>query len=435
MNSYNDTVRRAVVAASTVSGFVLLVTFAVFPFQTDQQWLIGLASMLGLAIISAFFALRMTQAGATTSLEFIPQLGALLLVGPTGAVSLTLLTELITQFLVQKNPRLKALYNTAQLVLSVAAAGFVYALLGGQWSIDHFRLSASILPFLGAAITYFALNRTAVSYIISLSEGEDVRDIWSRISSKLIVVDVAISPLAFLVAYLYVRYGPWSLFFSVLPIIALRYTYGVNIELQQLNRDLLRVLIRTLEAQDPYTSGHSIRVAEGAKRIGRSLDLPKKVIHRIEQAALLHDIGKVGSEFHRILQQDESLDEDQAELIRQHPEKGATIIEPVRSMPAEVQEYIKHHHERYDGTGYPDGLAGEEIPLGARVIMVADTIDAMRTDRPYRSALSLTTIRNEIKKQKGRQFDPRVVEAAIEAGLFEEDTAIEPDLGTESHPL
>lgn len=435
MTDYNSRVRRTVILTGLLALAALVASLAIYPPQRHWSWLIALLSMLGLAVVSAAFALRMTQGGATTSLDFVPQLGALLLVGPTGAITLTFLAQILTQFAIQKKGIVKGAYNTAQLVLSVAAAGLVYVLLGGTWSIDEIRIGSSILPFVGAAVTYFGMNRAAVSYILSLSEGQEVRDVWSRISTKLIVVDVAISPLAFLVAYLYVRYGPWSLLFSVLPIIALRYTYGVNIELQQLNRDLLRALIRTLEAQDPYTSGHSIRVAEASKRIAKSLDLSRSEVHQIEQAALLHDIGKVGAEYHKILQQEGPLTSDQTKLIERHPERGATIIEPVRSMPPQIQEYIRHHHEQYDGSGYPDGLAGEKIPLGARVIMVADTIDAMRTTRPYRDAQPLSAIKDELVRLKGEQFDPEVVEAAISAGLFTEDKAIDPELGTEFHSL
>lgn len=435
MTDFDQRVQRSVSATVLLAAIIAAVSFLLFPFQTQPAWLWALVSMLGLAVVSALFALQMTRGGATTSLDFVPQLGALLLIGPTGAAALTLVSELLTQFLIKSRSKLKAAFNTAQLVISVSAAGIVYYLFGGQWSLTEIRLSDSIVPFLASATTYFVLNRAAVSYIVSLSEESEVSDIWSRMSSKLLLIDIAISPLAFLVAYLYVRWGPLSLLLSVLPIIALRYTYGVNIELQQLNRDLLRVLVRTLEAQDPYTSGHSIRVAEGAKRIANQLGLSRGEVHLIEQAALLHDIGKVGGEYHEILQQSTKLSDHQVELIHEHPRRGAKIIEPVRSLPEEIQEYIKHHHERYDGSGYPAGLSGHDIPIGARVIMVADTIDAMRTSRPYRDAQPLSAIKRELERLKGGQFDPEIVEAAVSAGLFAKETAIDPELGTETHSL
>lgn len=435
MTEFNRKVRRVVFGTIAAAVAVSAASFFVFPFQTATPWLLALLSMLGLAVVSALFALQMTRGGATTSLDFVPHLGALLLIGPTGAAVLTLTSELLTQFVIKSRSYVKGAFNTAQLLVSVVAAGTVYHWLGGTWSLDSINLVGSLVPFLASATTYFLLNRAAVSYVVTLSEDSEVSDVWSRISSKLLLVDVAISPLAFLVAYLYVRWGPLSLFLSVLPIIALRYTYGVNIELQQLNRDLLRALIRTLEAQDPYTSGHSIRVAEGAKRIAEELGLSRSKIHEIEQAALLHDIGKVGGEYHEILQQKEDLTDRQVEIIQEHPRRGAKIIEPVRSLPAEVRGYIKHHHESYDGSGYPTGLSGKDIPLGARVIMVADTIDAMRTTRPYRTARPLSRIRDELVNLKGAQFDPEVVNAALDAGLLDEDSAIDPDLGTEGHSL
>lgn len=433
MAQYDNRVIQVVAGTLVLALGLSLVSFLYFPFQLEHRWLLALISMLGLALVSALFALQMTRTGSTTSLDFVPQLGALLLIGPTGALSLTFVSEFLTQLVVKKRGHVKSTYNTAQLVISVFVASIVYVLLGGTWSLTTINFANSLLPFMAAATTYFLLNRAAVSYIVSLTEESEISDVWDRISSKLLLVDVAISPLAILVAYLYIRWGPLSLFLSVLPIIALRYTYGVNIELQQLNRDLLRALIRTLEAQDPYTSGHSIRVAEGAKRIAAELDLSKNEIHKIEQAALLHDIGKVGGEYHEILQQEGGLTDRQTEVIREHPQRGARIIEPVRSLPAEIRDCIEHHHERYDGSGYPAGLSGDKIPLGARIIMVADTIDAMRTTRPYRTAKPLDDIKEELISLKGIQFDPEVVDAALEAGLLKEETAIDVNVDADQH--
>lgn len=435
MTDFNQKVRRTVLAAALIACAVFVATAIAFPFRLVPPWLIALASLLGLGVVSTMLALSVTQTGTTTSLDFIPQLGALLLIGPAGAVTLTLISQIISQFAVHRKKLEKGIYNTAQLVIAIAAAGVLYALLEGTWGIDQLSIVSNIIPFLGASTAYFAVNRAAISHIISISEGAEAKDVWSQLSSKLLFIDVAISPLALLVAYLYVRYGPSSLLFAVLPIIALRYTYGVNIELQHLNRDLLHVLVRTLEAQDPYTSGHSIRVSEGAKRIAKALGLSGNQIRSIEQAALLHDIGKVGSAYHKILQQEGPLTEQQVRLVHEHPERGVRIIDPVRSLPDQVKSNIRHHHEQYDGSGYPEGLEGEKIPLGARIIAVADTIDAMRSTRPYRKAQDLDDIREELMTRSGQQFDSEVVDAAIRAGLLDPETAVPLDLGTETHGL
>jgi putative nucleotidyltransferase with HDIG domain len=200
----------------------------------------------------------------------------------------------------------------------------------------------------------------------------------------------------------------------------LRYSYGVNLELQQLNTDLLRLMVKTIEAQDPYTSGHSIRVSEAARAIGRLIGVRRKQLRHIETAALLHDIGKIDVAYSEILRQKGGLSPEQRELIRDHPDRGVEIVKSIRSIPPAVLDDIRYHHERWDGEGYPAGLKGEEIPIGARIIMVCDTIDAMTTARPYRGALPVSVVREELIKHRGAQFDAKIIDAVLEANLLEQ---------------
>ena len=288
---------------------------------------------------------------------------------------------------------------------------------GGSVSLTSFPATENLPAFVGAVLVYFGVNSTLVSYVISLSEEMDLGSVWRQTSVVPLVFDLVMSSLALLVAAVYVAWGPIALIAGIVPIIGLRYSYGVNLELKQLNTDLLRVLINTIEAQDPYTSGHSIRVSEGALAIARSLNLPGRELRRIETAALLHDIGKIDSAFRNILKKTGELTDEEWSLIRRHPERGVELVQDIRSMDEEILQYIKHHHERYDGTGYPDGLKGEKIPLGARIIMVSDSIDAMVTARPYRNALDLDTVRIELEKHAGDQFDSDLVEIALEIDL------------------
>jgi HD-GYP domain-containing protein (c-di-GMP phosphodiesterase class II) len=146
--------------------------------------------------------------------------------------------------------------------------------------------------------------------------------------------------------------------------------------------------------------------------------LSPKEVRKIETAALLHDIGKIDASYREILRKDGPLSDDQWILIREHPEKGVALVKSVRSPNPDILAYIRHYYERYDGEGYPDGLSGEDIPLGARIIMVSDTIDAMITERPYRDALPPQVIRDELVEHTGAQFDPDVVEAALAADLL-----------------
>ncbi len=172
---------------------------------------------------------------------------------------------------------------------------------------------------------------------------------------------------------------------------------------------LLTTLCETIDGRDPHTRRHSIKVCQHALAMGARLGFSNHRLERLEIAALLHDVGKIGVEAF-ILQKPAVLDELEMTVIKHHPLLGVRILEPVKQL-ADVIPFIRHHHERYDGCGYPDGLRGEEIPLEARILAVADSYDAMTSDRPYRKALSPQQAIGELREMAGSQFDPDVVEA------------------------
>ncbi len=178
-----------------------------------------------------------------------------------------------------------------------------------------------------------------------------------------------------------------------------------------------------LEAKDRYTSGHSQRVAKFARLIARSLGLPKEEVEIVGQVALLHDIGKIGM-LDKILNKPANLTPEEREAIKTHPVIGAQILAPVATFAKHVTG-IKHHHEMYDGSGYPDRLKGTEIPLPARIVCLADAFDAMTSTRPYRVGLPLEFAMQEMKKMAGRQFCPECVEAFVRVlkskGVVEEE--------------
>jgi putative nucleotidyltransferase with HDIG domain len=169
-------------------------------------------------------------------------------------------------------------------------------------------------------------------------------------------------------------------------------------------------LAEAVDAKDTYTRGHSERVGVYASKIAREMNFPKEFIERVYIAGLLHDVGKIGVPDRVILKPD-SLNDEEYALIKEHPQIGAKILEPV-SFLSEIVPCVRHHHEWFDGCerGYPDGLAGDSIPLASRIILVADTVEAMTSDRPYRKAMSLDCVVSELTKYAGSQFDPACVE-------------------------
>ena len=175
----------------------------------------------------------------------------------------------------------------------------------------------------------------------------------------------------------------------------------------------VKALARAIEVKDPYTYGHSERVTEYALAIARRMDVSENEIKNIKYAAALHDIGKIGIA-RKILNKPGTLSDEEFVYIKTHPQLGDSIIEPVAFLEA-PRNIILHHHERFDGQGYPDGLRGDEIELGARILAVADAFEAMMSDRPYRKSLPLEEALGELESNSGGQFDPRVVRAFNEA--------------------
>jgi HD-GYP domain-containing protein (c-di-GMP phosphodiesterase class II) len=175
----------------------------------------------------------------------------------------------------------------------------------------------------------------------------------------------------------------------------------------------VRMLAAAIDAKDPYTRGHSERVARYAIAIGKSLSLPAKDMNNLRISALLHDVGKIGID-DRILRKPGALSDEEFEVMKGHPEKGAAIMSGVAQL-IDIIPGMKHHHEKWAGGGYPEGLKGEEIPMQARIVAIADTFDAMTTNRPYQKAMELSYVVDKIKSFGGTRFDPRVVDAFVRA--------------------
>jgi putative nucleotidyltransferase with HDIG domain len=179
------------------------------------------------------------------------------------------------------------------------------------------------------------------------------------------------------------------------------------LELQSTYLSTIKVLVSTIEAKDSYTRGHTDRVAEYARKLSDEMGLSKREREIVSFGAALHDIGKLGV-YEDILNKPGDLTENEWEIVRSHPEVGANIIQNMKFLESAC-DLVRHHHERLDGRGYPDGLQGEEISLGARIVAVADSFDAMTSDRPYRKAYDMEDAIEVLKKQR-EKFDIKIVE-------------------------
>jgi HD-GYP domain-containing protein (c-di-GMP phosphodiesterase class II)/methyl-accepting chemotaxis protein len=192
------------------------------------------------------------------------------------------------------------------------------------------------------------------------------------------------------------------------------------IELERAYFSSIKSLAKTLELKDEYTHGHSERVAEICKKISAKMDMDKASMKIIYNAALLHDIGKIGV-LESILNKNSGLNADEYQMIKKHPKFGEEILRPIFSLKNE-RAIVRHHHEREDGNGYPDGLGGDELSLSEKIIIVADAFDAMNSKRSYRDAFDPETIREELKRNRGKQFNDQVVDVLLE--IYEEERLI-----------
>lgn len=220
-------------------------------------------------------------------------------------------------------------------------------------------------------------------------------------------------PFALILALLYKQYAYVGVLLFIFPIMLARYTFSLYADTKSQFTDTVDALMRAMEARDKYTEGHAQRVAELVGIIAKELKYNDWTIEKLNIASLLHDVGKIGID-DSILNKPGKLSDEEYSIIKSHPVIGYNILKDVKNL-REIVEIVKHHHERYDGKGYPDGTVGDELKLDAYIVQLADSVDAMTTDRPYRKALPPEKVISEIEKNSGTQFHPKVVDAYLKA--------------------
>lgn len=348
--------------------------------------------------------------GATGSVVFIIHISAAILFGPFAGVVVAGVATATSEILIRRVP-LKAVFNTAQKVLSVGAAGQAYVLLGG--AVPLRSIEADGWAFAVLAILYFATNGVLVSGAISLSSGRPFREVWTTNSRGSLGYDLVASGLAIMVVWFFQRFGALGLVTIIVPVVVIRSVYDMYHRLQAQSREMLELMVKAIEARDPYTSGHSVRVSAMSRAIATEMKLPYEKVELIATAALLHDVGKIHEKFAPVLRKPGRLTDEEQQILQEHPVKSAELVGVISNFRGTVLESVRGHHERWDGNGYPDRLKGSDIPLGARIITIADTVDAMRTDRPYRPAATYEDTIRELERCRGTQFDPQVIDVAL----------------------
>jgi putative nucleotidyltransferase with HDIG domain len=397
-----------VVIGGALAFSALLLPLSAFEGFTSTQWsaLVGFST---LALLSQLAAIEFgTGRQAHSSLAFIPLLGCAIVLPPS-ATLLTATPVILISELVLRRKALKAAFNVAQVTLAVGLSATVYQ--------AYFSESTLSIPGTLVVVTvFFAVNIALSSVALALFRGQPVLGTFLAVVGPRganLLYDVLSSPFVMITVAVYSVYQVGGMFLLILPLIMLRHTYAARQKLEHANRDLLHALVKAIETRDPYTSGHSMRVATLATLIAEDLGMSTRRVARVRTAALLHDVGKIDPELSAVLLKPHDLTPEERNLIQTHAIRGADLLRDMGSVDRLIVSAVRHHHERYDGKGYPDGLAGTAIPLEARIIMMSDSIDAMLSDRPYRSALPMTVVKNELTTYRGSQFDPHIVDAVL----------------------
>jgi len=294
----------------------------------------------------------------------------------------------------------------------VGVSGLIYERVGGVPGVIN--LTHDFFRILLLAFSYLFINVLLVTIALALLENHNVYHIFVSNFKWALPNYLALAPLGILLAMIYLSVGSLGILLFLIPLLVARHSFQLYMTMRKIYFETIQALATAIEAKDPYTKGHSERVAEFAAIIAEEMKLPENEVNNLKFAALLHDIGKIGIPEH-ILNKPDKLTKEEFDVVKTHPDMGASIVKKIDFL-MHASSIIRYHHERYNGSGYPEGLTGEQIPLGAAILAVADTFDALTTDRPYRKAWSIQETIEEIERCAGRDFKPEVV-AALKTAL------------------
>ncbi len=401
--------------------------YRLLPEVTGRQWY-GVVSFALIIFIIEAMPVELPRQRGTVSVGYAMILACILVLGPGLSAWLAALATLRLVELTGHVAPKAVLFNRAQLALSAAAAGLTYVALGGvPGQIDILRGAG---PILAAAAVYSLVNITTVVLAMGLTQRLSFWGIWVRDFRWMVPHYLALTPLGVLIGLVESYVGMAGVFLLFVPLLIARYSLQLYAQMRKAYLSTIQAMVAAIEARDPYTAGHSRRVARYTVATARTLRLPEDQTERLEYAAWLHDVGKLAVPDH-ILQKRGALTAEEWERMKKHPETGANILKQIKLLGRDV-DVILHHHEKWNGGGYPDYMQGTDIPLGARLIAIADAYEAMTSARPYRSrTLTRDEALAEIARCAGTQFDPELAKAFAASILYLPPAA---DLEDESGP-
>ncbi|MDO8691820.1 MAG: HD-GYP domain-containing protein [Dehalococcoidia bacterium] len=366
--------------------------------------------LLPLMVVFEFFMIRLPR-GVNVSLATVLRLASIFLLGPAYTILLTVAAFAIADGLMRRMQKAwyKVAFNAAMHAVISGVSGLSYLLLADT---DP-ALASSLYDIAALAVAgflYVILNSILISIVVALADDLPLGYVWARNQQTVLPQYLAMLPMGVVFALLWQTH-PWAVALFLMPMGIVHYSFKARMEMENQTEQALIAMADILDKRDQLTSRHSRVVAEYAGKIARQLGVPETQAETIEVSARLHDLGKIGIN-DAILKKPGPLSPEERKDMERHSEIGASIL-GYFPLFAKGVAFLLHHHERYDGLGYPSGLKHEEIPLGARIIQVADAYEAMTARRYYRSPLPKEEAIDRLRVEAGRQFDPVVVGAML----------------------
>jgi len=348
-----------------------------------------------------------TPGGAVVSLSIAPILASTVVLGPAAGGIVAAMGATEWREVRGRIPWYGTLYNHASLVAPAVLAGFVYSGTVGPASLAS---PQGLAAFMLAGLSYVGLNNLLAAAVIAVRLDRPIAGVLTSNMRSFGLAIVGLAPLSWLMAVAFAFVGPLVAIIFALPLYTTRAAYKSVVEIREMFTQTVRALASAIDARDPSTKKHSENVSTIATDIGRVLGCNESELEQLEWGGLLHDIGKIGVR-DAVLLKPGRLDLRERMLMNEHPAKGEEILKGVTKLSPELP-LIRHHHEWYNGSGYPDRLIGQAIPYLARILHVADAFEAMTAVRPYRPVpMTNAQALAELRRFAGVQFDPLVVDA------------------------
>ena len=425
----NTSLRLYIIATTAAASVMLAAAIVIWPIEPAIGGIGGLAYWCALTFVASALPVQLPK-GLLVSVAFAPAAASLVLGGPAAAGIVALLGTFDLRELRGRVPWYGMLNDHACLAIAAVSSGVLYELLSSLVVPDGVAATGAVLQFAVFAVVaawYFAVNTALSVTVVWLRTGVPLTTVLAADIAGVVLSMIALAPVGWLMAQVFQLpngVGWWATALFVVPLFTTRLAHARYVETRELFEQTIGALANAVDARDRYTRGHSNRVSHISESMARVMRLPESEIEKIQWAGLLHDIGKIGIR-DNILLKEGPLDRDERILMNQHPTIGAEIVRPATQLGDEAP-LIKAHHEWFNGSGYPDGLEALDIPIGARIMTIADAYEAMTSSRPYRKTpLTHEQAVGELQKYMGIQFDPDIVPVLV--GLDRETLDRPPD--------